>query len=213
MCRILQQSQEQAHGCVQRNEPCCTNTISFERCAASTARARAEVYRNVKQYPSAEQHPNICVVRVDAPVYFANVEWIRSRVDKYRERASNDSYLGPCRFVVLDMAPVPFVDSTGALPVLLRCTEQRIAQSQRIVLRHAAGGCGCTAQCMAIVVSDRAGAVMRHAASAVAKQRGTSCCADTKLAEPLRRAALSPTCHALTRHHTIICPFTNDFLQ
>lgn len=79
-------------------------------------RWRAEVYRNIKQYPSAQQTPHIVVVRVDAPIYFANVEWIRSRVAKYRDRNGADKRLGPVHYIVLDMAPVPFVDSTGAPP-------------------------------------------------------------------------------------------------
>ena len=77
--------------------------------------ALAEVYRNIKQYPSATQHPHILVMRVDAPIYFANVEWIRGRIAKYKERANEDEELGPIYFIILDMAPVPFVDSTGAL--------------------------------------------------------------------------------------------------
>lgn len=52
--------------------------------------------------------------RIDAPIYFANVEWIRGRINKYRMRANRDPALGPVFFVILDMAPVPFVDSTGA---------------------------------------------------------------------------------------------------
>ena len=54
--------------------------------------------------------------RIDAPIYFANVEWIRGRIDKYRMRANRDPALGPVFFVILDMSPVPFVDSTGEPP-------------------------------------------------------------------------------------------------
>jgi sulfate transporter 4 len=35
------------------------------------------VYRDVKQYPDAEQLPGIVVCRVDAPFYFANAQFIR----------------------------------------------------------------------------------------------------------------------------------------
>ena len=55
--------------------------------------------------------------RIDAPIYFANVEWIRGRIDKYRMRANRDPALGPVFFVILDMSPVPFVDSTGETPL------------------------------------------------------------------------------------------------
>jgi sulfate transporter 4 len=35
------------------------------------------VYRDVKQYPDAEQHPGIVVCRIDAHLYFANSQYIR----------------------------------------------------------------------------------------------------------------------------------------
>lgn len=31
------------------------------------------VFRNVKQYPEAQQYPGILAVRIDAPLYYANV--------------------------------------------------------------------------------------------------------------------------------------------
>lgn len=40
--------------------------------------------------------------RIDAPIYFANVEWIRGRVDKYRKRANADEALGPIHYVRLE---------------------------------------------------------------------------------------------------------------
>ena len=76
----------------------------------------------MKQYQSAIQDPHVAVVRVDAPIYFANVEWIRGRVDKYKARANSDAALGPVHFIILDMAPVPFVDSTGAFSLPVPCT-------------------------------------------------------------------------------------------
>ena len=35
------------------------------------------IYRNVKQYPDAEQYPGMIICRVDAPLYFANSQYIR----------------------------------------------------------------------------------------------------------------------------------------
>jgi sulfate transporter 4 len=37
----------------------------------------ATVYRNIKQYPEAEQYAGIVLCRVDAPIYFANTQYIR----------------------------------------------------------------------------------------------------------------------------------------
>jgi sulfate transporter 4 len=35
------------------------------------------VYRNVKQYPDAEEYDGIIIIRFDAPLYFANSEYTR----------------------------------------------------------------------------------------------------------------------------------------
>eukprot|EP00892_Ulva_mutabilis_P007475 jgi/Ulvmu1/509/UM001_0517.1 len=96
-----------------------------------------EIYRNKKQYPGAKECPHVCIVRIDAPIYFANVEWIRGRVDKYRKRANADSKLGPIYYVVLDMSPVAFVDSTGVPPSVLvgiRCCFKRVVHRQHMRL-------------------------------------------------------------------------------
>lgn len=37
------------------------------------------VYRNVKQYPEAYTYNGIVIVRVDAPIYFANTSYIKDR--------------------------------------------------------------------------------------------------------------------------------------
>jgi MFS superfamily sulfate permease-like transporter len=42
-----------------------------------------QVYRNIQQYPSAEMVPGVLVVRLDAPVYFANVQWMEDKLVQY----------------------------------------------------------------------------------------------------------------------------------
>ena len=42
---------------------------------------------NVEQYPSAELTPGVLVVRLDAPVYFANCQWMRHKLEEYEEEA------------------------------------------------------------------------------------------------------------------------------
>lgn len=71
------------------------------------------MYRNVKQYPRALEQPHVVVVRIDAPIYFANVETVRERLEKYVRRANGKPELGGVKFVVVDFSPVSFVDSTG----------------------------------------------------------------------------------------------------
>jgi MFS superfamily sulfate permease-like transporter len=69
--------------------------------------------RHVKDFPAVDTQTGVWACRIDAPIYFANVEWIRGRIDKYRMRVDSRPSTGPIFFVVLDMSPVPFVDSTG----------------------------------------------------------------------------------------------------
>lgn len=56
------------------------------------------------------------VLRVDAPIYFANVEFIRGRVEKYTARLAAQESAAPLHFVILDLSPVSFMDSTGTVP-------------------------------------------------------------------------------------------------
>jgi MFS superfamily sulfate permease-like transporter len=43
--------------------------------------------RNIKQYPGAEQTPGVLVVRLDAPIYFANVQWFQDKIADYEKEA------------------------------------------------------------------------------------------------------------------------------
>lgn len=45
------------------------------------------VYRNVKQYPDAERYDGIVMVRIDAPIYFANTQNVREKIMKYERLA------------------------------------------------------------------------------------------------------------------------------
>ena len=94
-------------------------------------------YRNIKQYPDAELYDGIVLVRVDAPIYFANTQHVRDKIQKYYSRAeerlhvdhhsqhnNTDSENNPLQnevqrvqFVVLELNPVSHID-TSALHTL-----------------------------------------------------------------------------------------------
>jgi len=78
----------------------------------------SSVYRNVKQYPDAEEYDGIVIARIDAPLYFANTEYTREKLSKYQEAAALRSKI-PIKFVIIDLAPVSHVDSAG-----LNCIEE-----------------------------------------------------------------------------------------
>ena len=74
-----------------------------------------EIFRSIKMYPHAETAPGLLLLRIDAPIYFANVEGVKEFV---RERviASKKSRAerGDCiRFVIIDFSPVTDIDSTA----------------------------------------------------------------------------------------------------
>ena len=98
-------------------------------------------YRNIKQYPHAERYDGIVLVRVDAPMYFANTQHVRDKIQKYYERAEQKLYedheshannatdcnnneialvsseVQRVQFVVLELTPVSHID-TSALHTL-----------------------------------------------------------------------------------------------
>lgn len=75
------------------------------------------VYRNILQYPEAYTYNGIVVVRVDAPIYFANTSYIKERLHEYELDMSGTIKRGPdveiVHFVIIEMSPVTYVDSSA----------------------------------------------------------------------------------------------------
>ncbi|EFJ29944.1 hypothetical protein SELMODRAFT_90185 [Selaginella moellendorffii] len=75
------------------------------------------VYRNVRQYADAYTYHGIVIVRIDAPMYFANISFIKDRLRKYelcsKGTASRGLRTEDIRFVIIEMSPVTYVDSTA----------------------------------------------------------------------------------------------------
>jgi len=94
-------------------------------------------YRNVKNYTQAEIYDGILVVRIDAPIYFANTQNIRDKVQKYEKKATkliaeklerqNEQMLEKgegainedtaVRFIIIEFSAVAHMD-TSALHIL-----------------------------------------------------------------------------------------------
>lgn len=68
------------------------------------------VYRNVKQYPNSEQYQGLVICRIDAPLYFANSQYIREKLDKYETLAQETRKV---QYVILDLSPVGHIDTTA----------------------------------------------------------------------------------------------------
>ncbi|KAG0542968.1 hypothetical protein BDA96_02G149700 [Sorghum bicolor] len=74
------------------------------------------VYRNTLQYPEAYTYNGIVVVRIDAPIYFANISYIKDRLREYELNlpSSNKGLdVGRVYFVILEMSPVTYIDSSA----------------------------------------------------------------------------------------------------
>ncbi|CAN0837014.1 Sulfate transporter 4.1, chloroplastic [Linum grandiflorum] len=75
------------------------------------------VYRNIQQYPEAYTYHGIVIVRIDAPIYFANTSFIKDRLREYEVSADTSGRRGPeverIYFVILEMSPVTYIDSSG----------------------------------------------------------------------------------------------------
>ena len=91
------------------------------------------VYRNVKQYPEAERYDGIVLVRIDAPLYFANAQNVRDKIRKYRLAAQQelDAQNGTVKYLLMEMSPVSHVD-TSALHILEDMYETYLERGQQM---------------------------------------------------------------------------------
>ncbi|XP_042398288.1 sulfate transporter 4.1, chloroplastic-like [Zingiber officinale] len=75
------------------------------------------VYRNVVQYPEAYTYNGIVVIRIDAPIYFANISYIKDRLREYELNVDGStkrgSDVGRIYFIILEMSPVTHIDSSA----------------------------------------------------------------------------------------------------
>ncbi|CAL0300595.1 unnamed protein product [Lupinus luteus] len=74
------------------------------------------IYRNVDQYPNANHVPGILILKIDAPIYFANSSYLRERITRWideeedRIKATGETSL---QYVIMDMTAVGNIDTSG----------------------------------------------------------------------------------------------------
>ena len=66
-------------------------------------------YRNIKRFKDAEIRKDLLMVRIDGPIYFANVEYIKNNLENWVDEKGKD-----LKMIVLNMESIPSIDSTGA---------------------------------------------------------------------------------------------------
>ncbi|KAM6545524.1 hypothetical protein CsatB_026260 [Cannabis sativa] len=114
-------------------------TISFMRVLLFIARPRTTVlgnipnsmiFRSTDQYPIANSVPGVLILHIDAPIYFANANYLRERISRwiYEEedklKSSGETSL---HYVILDLSSVGSIDTSGIsmLEEVKRNTERK----------------------------------------------------------------------------------------
>jgi sulfate transporter 4 len=90
---------------------------SFPRIVEVGRLPGTSIYRNVKQYVDAESPRGLVLLRIDAPIFFANIEGIKDFLlaKLAKRRAEAERHGARVRFVVVDLSPSPTIDYAGAL--------------------------------------------------------------------------------------------------
>ncbi|XP_045817749.1 high affinity sulfate transporter 2-like [Trifolium pratense] len=91
------------------------------------------VYRNILQYPKAEQIPGMLIVRVDSAIYFSNSNYIKERILKWltdEEILRTSSEYPSIQYLIVEMSPVTDIDTSGihAFEDLLKSLKKRDVQ-------------------------------------------------------------------------------------
>ncbi|KAL6977305.1 Sulfate transporter 4.1, chloroplastic [Sarracenia purpurea var. burkii] len=75
------------------------------------------IYRNIQQYPETYTYNGIVIVRIDAPIYFANTSYMKDKLREFEFEVDNSTKHGPevgrVYFVIIEMAPVTYIDSSA----------------------------------------------------------------------------------------------------
>ncbi|GER48370.1 sulfate transporter [Striga asiatica] len=97
-----------------------------------------KIYQNVIRYREAVRIPNVLIIAVEAPIYFANSTYLQERILRWiREEeewlASNNR--GSLKCVILDMTAVTGIDTSG-LDTISELRKKLDRQSLKLVLAN-----------------------------------------------------------------------------
>jgi len=73
------------------------------------------IYRNISMYPDAEEPQGMILFRIDAPIFFANIEGITDfLMEKLtKSKAAHEKVGDEVRYVIIDLSPSPDIDVAG----------------------------------------------------------------------------------------------------
>ncbi|KAL6564390.1 Sulfate transporter 3.1 [Orobanche minor] len=76
----------------------------------------SKVFRSVDHYQNAHSVPGILILEIDAPIYFANSNYLRERISRWiddeEDRVKSCREIG-LQYVILDMSAVGNIDTSG----------------------------------------------------------------------------------------------------
>lgn len=92
-----------------------------------------DIFRNVDRFDNLEVPEEILIARIDGPVYFANLEYIQSKLNNWIANQKEK-----LKLIVLDLETVSNIDSTGAHD-MKDWIEDRIKEGYQVHLTGAKG--------------------------------------------------------------------------
>ncbi|KAE8786846.1 putative sulfate transporter 3.3 [Hordeum vulgare] len=72
-----------------------------------------DIYRNIHQYEEAQRVPGFLILTVEAPINFANTNYLNERTKRWIEDESFSRNKSELRFVIFDLSAVPAIDTSG----------------------------------------------------------------------------------------------------
>ncbi|KAF7004306.1 hypothetical protein CFC21_019531 [Triticum aestivum] len=73
-----------------------------------------DIYRNLHQYKEAQRVPGFLILTVEAPINFANTNYLNERTKRWIEdESSSGNKQNELRVVILDLSAVPTIDTSG----------------------------------------------------------------------------------------------------
>ncbi|KAL0419863.1 UNVERIFIED_CONTAM: Sulfate transporter 3.1 [Sesamum radiatum] len=77
----------------------------------------SKVYRSVDQYQNANNVPGILILEIDAPIYFANSNYLRERISRWiddeEDKLKSSGEMVGLQYVILDLTAVANIDTSG----------------------------------------------------------------------------------------------------
>uniref|UniRef100_A0A0A9F903 STAS domain-containing protein n=1 Tax=Arundo donax TaxID=35708 RepID=A0A0A9F903_ARUDO len=73
-----------------------------------------DIYRNLHQYKDAQRVPGFLILAIEAPINFANSNYLNERIKRWTEEENSaQNKHTKLRFIILDLSAVPAIDTSG----------------------------------------------------------------------------------------------------